>query len=191
MQTLLYKYLAQVGSVSVDGLGTFSILHNAPTYQTVAASYTAPQLQMVCNMDACTTSDGFIDYVATQRNTTYTSAKEFILEQVKIVEELISKNEFDEWKGIGLFKKNSEHKIILVPDTMQSYGQSIIAERVIRKDEVHAITVGETERTNIEMEAYYNNPHQEHNHKWWIGALVIGIASITYLVYYYIQHKNF
>jgi hypothetical protein len=191
MQTLFYKYLAQVGKVSIHGLGTFSILPNAPSYQTIAGHYTAPQVQMVCNYDACITSDGFIDYVATQQNITYTAAKTFIIEQAQLVVNLVDKNSFDEWKGIGLFKQNAEQQIILVPDAIPSYLPNINAKRVVRKDEVHAITVGEQERTNIEMEAYYNEPSTPAHSKWWIAPLVIAIATLAYLVYYYLQYKNF
>jgi hypothetical protein len=191
MQTLLYKYLAQVNTVSIEGLGTFSIINHKPAYQSIASSYTAPQQQLVFNGEHCITSEGFIDYVAQQRNTTYTYAKEYIANEVIIMQEIMGKNGFDEWKGIGVFKKNLENSISLVPDDIPIYGQPITAERVIRKEAIHAITVGEKESTNIEMEAYYNTAPTHSKQNWWITALVIGIATIAYLVYYYFTHYHF
>ena len=193
MQLLFYKYLVLTGHVEVENLGTFSIAHNAPTYQTVQQTLVAPYQQIAFSSNAITnTSKGFVQYIATQLQVSSATANEQLQQQVQYLYEQVNKLGTDDWYGIGTFKKNNEGELIVLPsNTSVVTTPNITAAKVVRKDATHAIMVGEAEKTNTEMLAYYNDNPIVSGYKWYIAAAVIATFTIAYLVYYYITKGSF
>jgi hypothetical protein len=179
MQELLFKYLAQATTVSLEGLGTLQLVHTPPQYQTVEQTFTAPSQYINFEKNAAITSPKFIEYVATQKQISNTEAAD-----------LIAKTTKNDWVGIGEFKQNELGEDDFIPYNLNIVTNKIVAEKVIRKEEEHYITVGEQEKTNTEMSAFYNEEINVAQSKWWIAALLIGLATIGYIIFYYLTNKN-
>ncbi len=179
MQQLLYKYLAQQETVTLEGLGTFKKVTTAPQYQVVEQSFSAPNQHIIFEKNTEFTTPQFIEYVATQKQISNNEAAD-----------LITKVDKNSWIGIGEFKQNELGELVFSNSHNNVQGNKILVEKVIRKDEEHYITVGEQEKTNTEMAAFYNDEYINVKSKWWIAALIIGLLTIGYLIFYYTTSNN-
>jgi nucleoid DNA-binding protein len=184
MQDYLQKYLAHHNNVTITGLGEFKVVKNVPEWQAVQQQLAAPATEILWSKSTEPTTQGFIDYIATSKNISTTTTIDFITNEIAIMKSLIEKEGFDEWVGFGIFKNDALQKIIFSPNEPIRYSKMVLAEKVIRKNEVHTMTVGEQETTNTAMEAFYSEP-EKRSFKWWWWPIIIGTLSLAYIIYYY------
>jgi nucleoid DNA-binding protein len=189
MQDYIQKYLSHNREVVVSGLGAFKVIKNTPEWQAVPQQFVAPTTDIVWTASSEATTEQFINYIAQTKKISLTSAIDFINNEIAIMGNLIDKNGFDEWIGLGTFKRDTLRKITFVPNETLQYSKMVAAEKVIRKNEVHTMTVGEQETTNTAMEAFYSEPEKK-PFKWWLWPLIIGVGGIAYILYYYFVYKN-
>ena len=89
-------------------------------------------------------------------------------------------------KGIGELKKQTSNVINFKSEKLSEYYPALIAERVIRKNAIHTIKVGEQEKTSDEMQTALNIQQEiVHEERWWIPAVIFAVIGILSIVYYY------
>ncbi len=189
MQDYIQKYLAHHNTVTITGLGEFKVVKSAPEWQAVQQQLAAPATEFLWNKSTEPTTQSFIDYIATSKNIGNTTAIDFINSEITIIKSIIEKEGYDEWVGFGIFKHDATQKIVFTPNEPIQYSKMVLAEKVIRKDEVHTMMVGEQETTNTAMEAFYSEP-EKRSFKWWWWPVIIAILSLAYIFYYYYGQKN-
>ncbi len=111
-----------------------------------------------------------------------------IFNEFSAISELILKSLDEEGKvlldGIGIFTKDHSGDIQFSPAMIDAdLLQPVFAERVIHKDAQHKIIVGDKETTNVQMTEFFNEEVIATD-KWWIWALVLGIAGVLAIAYY-------
>lgn len=93
-----------------------------------------------------------------------------------------------EFAGIGTLKKQSGNTLTFQQQELPVYFPSIPAERIIRKNVMHTVRVGEEERTSEEMQTVLHQPAIIKKERWWIAAIILAVIGITAIVFYYASH---
>jgi nucleoid DNA-binding protein len=191
MIQLLNKYLSQTGSVSVPGLGTFTIVHHPPVYHTVAQGFAAPFDSIEYHPADRDVDEAFIRYLSETEQISNKTAKEHLEKMVLEVKAELHLQGTCRLGSIGVIKKEQHGVPEFESEFFFKEIPELFAPKQIRKTDVHTITVGDQEKSNFEMESFYKQEPKIQKASWWIAALVAGILTIAYLGYYYYVHKNF
>jgi hypothetical protein len=98
-----------------------------------------------------------------------------------------------EWEGVGSLKKDPEGNVHFE----SSIGNPLFllpvpALRVIHPDARHTLLVGDTERTNFEMNQWLQEEESEgKKDRWWVYALILGVVSLLILlIHFSSRHWN-
>lgn len=91
---------------------------------------------------------------------------------------------------LGTFQQQ-DSRIIFVPQEQEiPLFPNITAQRIIRKDAQHNLRVGDSERTNGEMQEQLDLARQVPKRSWWwVGAVVLGLIAIGSIVIYIRIHS--
>lgn len=92
------------------------------------------------------------------------------------------------WDDLGAFHKDENGVVRFEQSSdLDRYLLPVTAERIIRQDAVHSMTVGDTETTNTAMQEYYEEKAPEAKDRWWIAAVIILLISGALIAYRYMQ----
>lgn len=86
--------------------------------------------------------------------------------------------------GLGIFTYGNGIVDFTAATVPEALLQPVRAVKVIHKDAVHSMLVGDRETTNTEMQELLNEPVAERS-SWWIGALLLAAAATAALLYYF------
>lgn len=91
---------------------------------------------------------------------------------------------------IGIFQEQ-DGRIFFVPQEQEiQLFPKVTAQRIIRKDAQHNLRVGDSERTNVEMQEQLHLPRQASLRSWWwVGALLLGLIAVGSIVIYIRIHS--
>jgi hypothetical protein len=70
-----------------------------------------------------------------------------------------------------------------------SFLPPVTANRIIRKDEVHSMVVGENERTNVEMAEMLQDAGPRKS-RWWIAASILALAAATLITLHFMKTSS-
>lgn len=89
------------------------------------------------------------------------------------------------WEGVGTFSKSVNGKLEFIPDALSSNGlQPVAYTHIVREKIEHTVKVGEDERTNVEMEHFFDEQKKAANAGVWVKAsLVLIILSLLFVFY--------
>jgi hypothetical protein len=91
-------------------------------------------------------------------------------------------------KGVGTFTKNETGEIRFAPIAMNPiFTRPVVAERLIRQDEVHTMLVGNQYTNNVEMTEYFSEHPPILKSQWWVSAIVLASIGILVLIWYLSQ----
>ncbi len=86
---------------------------------------------------------------------------------------------------LGFFSKPENGELQFTHNTSEYPGlPTLSAIRVVRKDAVHNITVGDKVKTSAEMGVFFEEAEGVQKSKWWVWALVLAIISIVLIAIY-------
>lgn len=187
MQQLVVKYLAQKGTVTIQNMGTFSLEHLTPTLQPIHKTITAPQQHIHYSSSASDTCSGFIAYVSQQLHISIADAVDYINNHVSHIKACCVKNGYDAWFALGTFKQKGNGELAFTAIENLSYLQPTQAVKVVRTSDTHTITVGENQKTNAEMKAFFVPNTTKSNNTWLLISLIAALISIGYILYYYLK----
>jgi hypothetical protein len=92
---------------------------------------------------------------------------------------------------LGYFQKSDTGDYVFTQNKVDYPAlSSLTAERVIRKEAVHEVTVGDNVRSSAEMSVPYEKRITAVKNNWWIFALILALISIALIIYYYLQPEH-
>jgi len=182
LPSLLYRYFSLSGNVSIPGLGALS-LKRIPAVNDFSSKQLLPPAQVLKYSTNVNPSLGEqSDYIARLSG----MSKEHVDNELKILgEELKSRLMTErklEWMDVGSFSVSDEGEIGFVPKAVTTeFFTSVRYVHVLRPDAEHTIKVGEEEKTNIDMEVFFEDQRANAGkNKWKKAALVL--VSIALLL---------
>ncbi len=182
LPSLLYRYFSLNGSVSIPGLGALS-LKRMPAVNDFSSKQLLPPAQVLkFNANINPTSGEQSNYIARLSGL----KKEHVDNELKILGEelkarLMAERKL-EWMDVGSFSVSDEGEIGFVPKTVTTeFFTPVHYVHVLRPDAEHTIKVGEDEKTNTDMEVFFEDQRANAGkNKWKKAALVL--VSIALLL---------
>ena len=98
-----------------------------------------------------------------------------------------------QWNGVGVFRLDDAGKISLDPvGSDPELFSPVPAERIVRQDAEHLVTVGEQSRTSTEMSrmlAQTDIPGRKAV-RWWLLPLIVGLAASAFVAWYSLKQGS-
>ena len=173
--SLLYRYFSLKGSVSIPGLGALS-LKRVPAVNDFTRKQVLPPTQLFkFNANIDPSSGDQSNYIARLSG----MDKEQVDNELKLMGEelktrLMAERKL-EWMDMGSFSISDEGEIGFVPKTVTTeFFAPVHYMHVLRPDAEHTIKVGEEERTNTDMEVFFEEQRANASkNKWQKAAMVL------------------
>lgn len=167
----------------MPGLGTLSVQTGNASTHFLNKTILAPQPAIVFDTKK-TEADALLDHIAGKANISIYEAIETLGKFANQLKSAIQSGQPAILNGVGHFSMAGSGAISFEPLPVPDFFlQPVNAERVIHPEAEHAILVGDKESTNTAMTEYYNET-TEVKSRWWIWAIVLGVAGIAALVVY-------
>lgn len=191
MLELFHKYLIIHKKAIIPGLGIFSIERQPARLDFANKIFVAPSSQIVFKNEPAVADTNFYSFVSHEQNIEEETAIKNVDEFTLSLKHYISANTSVQLPGVGLLTKNEVGELEFAPlNTLQNYFPNVTAEKVIRPDAQHDILVGDTSRTNTEMQEMLTSSKKVKDY-WWVFAIILAFIGIAALVYYYLQNGSF
>jgi CCDC81-like prokaryotic HU domain 2 len=186
LRDLFFRYLAQHQSGCIEGVGMLyagqTVIQTDITNQLLHPPGTGWQFTPGA---ACGHDHHFIQYIARQKNIPETDAMElFARFSQDVVTELRNGGTVD-IPHVGHMTMTATGDVEFVPAKRNVFLQPVSASRIIRKNEVHSLVVGENERTSTEMAQLLQDAPAPPRSRWWIAALLIALGSIALIAVHF------
>jgi hypothetical protein len=182
-----YQFLVQHGRAFIEGVGCFTTSNSAVrTDVTNHLLHPASTTWLFSATEGgAAEKDAFIQYLQAQNGLSATEARSQYHEFTKTIQEQLQNGQAVNLEPVGDLSLDAGGQPFLTARRTTSFLQPVTAHRIIRKNEVHSMVVGENERTNIEMAEMLNEDAAPAKNRWWIAALVIAAAAITLMVWHF------
>ena len=183
LPSLLFRYFSLSGKVSIPGLGALSMVR-IPAVIDFSTRQLFPPFQVLKfktnNSDSTAEQSNYISRLSGLN-------KEIVDNELKILGEslrtrLMTERKL-EWMDVGSFSISDEGEIGFVPKTVTTdFFLPVQYTHVLRPDAEHAIKVGEEEKTNTEMEVYFEDQRTNAGkNTWQKAALALGLLALLLL----------
>ncbi len=126
----------------------------------------------------------FLQYIAYKNNQTLSQASSLLSEFCKSIEDIPASQKFT-IGSIGNFSKGLDNRLYFEQQELpDNFTPDISLQRVIHPNQVHAVLVGDAERTNEFMNDYLTGTKPVKQYKWWIAASIFFMLSVAAIVIY-------
>ena len=183
LPNLLYRYFSLSGNVSIPGLGSLSI-KRIPAVNDFSSKQLLPPTQTL-NFNANTSLSSGEQSKYISRLTGMN--KELVDNELKILGEslrtrLMAERKL-EWMDVGSFSLSDEGEIGFIPKTVTTdFFLPVHFTHVLRPDAEHTIKVGEEEKTNTDMEVFFEDQRANAGKsKWQKAALILVLIALMLL----------
>lgn len=192
MFPLLYKYLMLHEQVCLPGVGRF-YKHRKPSKLDFANKvFEAPVHEILFEEEAVSADRKFYAFLSREQGIDEVEAIRHFHEFAYDFKNHVTHHNETELPGFGWMKSSNGRLSFASADLLQNYFPATAALKVIRENAEHQILVGDQHRTSNEMQEMLDDgvATSQRKSRWWIAAVVLGIASIAAIVYYYYQHGS-
>lgn len=183
LPSLLYRYFSLNGNVSIPGLGALSMVR-VPAVIDFSTKQLFPPFHVLKfktnNSDSTPEQSSYIARLSGMN-------KEFIDNELKILGDslktrLMAERKL-EWMDVGSFSLSDEGEIGFVPKTLTTdFFLPVQFTHVLRPDAEHTIKVGEDEKTNTDMEVFFEDQRANAGkNNWQKAALVLVLIAVLLL----------
>jgi hypothetical protein len=185
MHQLIATYLFQNKQCPLMDKGHLYITTLAASPNFLNKQMDAPQ-QSVQFSTAEINSNGFIHYVAKQKNILVENAREEVNDFIQHLF-LLGQNKIND---VGTFTIKDDEVHFDAKAVNSLLTPPATAERVIHEAAEHSMLVGDKETTTTEMTEYFADEPAATD-KWWIWAIALGaIALAVIFFYYFVTNQN-
>jgi hypothetical protein len=188
MFELLNSYLFLHKSLPIPGLGTIYMESLPASMDTSTKNMLPPLYYFRFDRYADSPDRELFAYLADQQNVADFEAIKSYTEFSFELRDQINREQSLRWEGVGELKKDPDGNIAFESSLGNPiFMQPVLAKKVIHPDAKHVLLVGDTERTNVEMNQWLNHeePSAEKRDLWWVYALVIGIVAVIILLFHF------
>jgi len=179
MFPLLHQYLLEHSSLHFPGIGTLAFEETPARLDIADQQLYAPKRTLHLHKEEVATKDSLNAFLASQLDITPAQSWEVFNQFSSTISGSLSTKKQVEWENLGTFHKDADGSIRFIQTPiLETYLPPVPAERVIRQNVEHLITVGDTETTNTAMQEYYEDDETPRKRDfWWIWALLILAVS--------------
>ena len=171
------EYLAFSGELPLQGLGYLRVRRVSAKLDITTRLLTPPSQEVFFEASELVNTDAFFSWLKLRRSAASPNDESAYLQIVKELNK-VSGNASIEWKGIGVWRVGSDHKIIFEPGIIKNQLKALVAEKIIRSEAVHSIQVGELESDSAEMSKRLSQKTKRVVPLNWLGILLL-IAVLT------------
>jgi hypothetical protein len=190
MYNSLYKYLIFYKRLNLPNIGSFTVEHvpGRLDFLNKQLHSPIPVIRFSPDKNAAAEQQLF-EFLAVDMGISELEAiKQFNDLSTQLKADL-NQNSVAPLPGIGTLQKEFGDNYTFQPKaSIQQYFPDAAAERVVRKEAIHTVRVGEDERSSDEMKGILADDETSAD-KWWMYALILGILGLGALVYYYMTHR--
>ena len=189
---LLHLFFIQNKSVSLPGIGTFDLFRVSAQGDFATKKIFGPSYTISFDSAIDTPSRDLFNYISRKRNITEWEAIRMVNEFASDLNMLLKKGQKFEWPGIGSLESGSGGQLVFDPERISyDFIPPVRADRVIRKENDHAVLVGEQEMHKSDMQQWLENEaYVEEKAGWWIPASVIG-AIVLLILFLSLINQNY
>ena len=179
MFQLLHQYLIENSNLHLPGIGTLEFADMPARLDVADKQLQAPHKTLRLNSDINSQNKhalmGFLSrQLDISEEQSYTVFQQFS----ESINSSLGTKRILYWDNLGAFQKDETGTVQFVQTSdIDQYLPSVSAERMIRQNAQHSMTVGDTETTNTAMQEYYDEPELAVKDNWWLWAVVIFVAS--------------
>jgi len=187
IQQTIQQYLIQYKKCPLPAIGTLELVEGNASAWHAEKIIKAPVPFLLFSHSESDPSD-LIAFIADQERTTREDAARILQGYCARLNGL--KDEAEEiWPSLGTFYVDAQGKLSFRQTPVPgNFLPDVSADRVVRADAVHQMTVGDTETNSEEMAAYFEEQSERKPDRWWVWAIVwFGLAASLAGFYIY-QH---
>ena len=183
LPSLLYRYFSLSGRVSIPGLGALSMVRIPAIIDFTTKQLVPPSHVLkfkTNNADSTPEQSSYISRLSGMN-------KELIDQELKLLGEslrnrLLAERKL-EWMDVGSFSVSDEGEIGFVPKTVTTdFFLPVRYTHVLRPDAEHIIKVGEEEKTNTDMEVFFEDQRvNAEKNKWQKAAVALVLIALLLL----------
>lgn len=186
---LLYQYLIENTSLCLPGIGTLELVEIPAQLDIAEKKIVAPQriVQLSAGGTNPDNKHSVMRFICRRLHINEEQAWNLFQDFSNSIQSNLAIDGIAHWENLGCFQKDESRNIQFVQTVPWSeYLSPVFAERVIRHDVEHNMTVGNRETTNIAMQQYYNETETLPKDYWWVWAIIIFISSViaVFIKYY-------
>ena len=183
LPSLLYRYFSLNGKVSIPGLGALSMVR-VPAVIDFTTKQMFPPFQVLKfktnHTDSTPEQSSYIARLSGMDN-------ELVDNELKILGDSLRARLMVErkleWMDVGSFSVSDDGEIGFVPKTVTTdFFLPVQFTHVLRPNAAHTIKVGEEEKTNTDMEVFFEDQRSNAGkNKWQKAALVLVLIAVLLL----------
>jgi hypothetical protein len=183
---LITRYFVQHNEVGLPGLGKLSAVPVEPKYDAARQVMVPPRLQFQWQplSGESESMQSLAGFVSRQSQLSEEESFDAINGFCAMVKSTLEEKGEYRWNGLGKLVKIATGNTGFVPDAaLDAYLPPLEAVRVVKAGQSHQMLVGDKETNTADMQQFLleeNEPETEG--KWWIAALVIGVAVSALIV---------
>lgn len=189
MQDFITSYLVQTKECALPLLGNFKI-QRSPAFLNVPDKELHPgSSEIVYTENANYVAGAFADYISRIQKISWNEAEEKINNWCLEAKMKLDAGEKIVFDSIGSLQKNDNGEILFEKNQPISFFEPIHVERVIHKNETHAVLVGDKETTSSAMNEFYSEEIVEEKSNWKKWATALAAVGILILIIYFANHR--
>lgn len=191
LPALVYKYLILNGSVSIPGFGNLEISRVPAKNDFIEKRCSAPEYIIRFRNTAGSITTSFIHFL--ERN-------HFLSDDINVSFQHFSKDIKShiqlegklDWSGLGTFSKLSDD-LYLFQEKVKSinFFQSVTYTHVLREKIEHNLLVGDSEQSNVQMEAFFDEQNRSVGIENWKKSFLYLFFVASLLLFYRFTKGNF
>jgi Bacterial DNA-binding protein len=190
MFDLLKEFTALHHQIYLPGIGKIALEKSPARADFSDKMFYPPKDEWKFFEGSYSNDDSLIYFISGKKNISIAGAMEVLENFCSSIKSAIKNSEEIKIPGIGILKKDSSGSLQLetvIRDTLLL--KPVIAERVIRKDSEHTILVGDTEKTNFQMNELLHSGELAVNAKWWAWAGALFVFTAGLIAYNFSQNN--
>ncbi len=185
ISSLLYSYLLQKGFMVVPSFGGFRVMRKPARNDFASKQVFPPSLSIVFDQSAQEIPRDQIDYLVTRTG----RSRDQITDQLfswgqRLTERMKTSPELT-WPEMGTFSVDSAGETLFAAsDSAGALATPVGYIHVLREHIQHAVKVGEDERSNLEMESYFEEQNKNAGLGAWKSASIFLFILLALLLGY-------
>jgi len=190
MQDLIASYLVQKKECTLPLLGSFKIQSSSAALDIADKKIHPFKNETIYSESADYLSPGLITYVAGVKNINYALAEEEINNWCLHTKMKLDSGEKINFHSVGNLGRNGTG-IFLETETGLNFFEPVLAERVIHKNDEHAVLVGDKETTSAAMNEFYREDDTviPKRISWKVWAISLAAVCLVTLLFYFSIRK--
>jgi hypothetical protein len=184
LSLLISRYFGLSGKVVIPGIGLLNRIQDSACNQFVDKKYHPPTYKVVFENEISVVPEPQLNYLARITGMALNEIQSYLEDLGNSIFSTIEKDRKIEWIGIGIFLMDEDGLVSFQPrNTPILYLKEISYTHVIRKNVEHTMTVGSSEKTNHEMEEYFDDlKSKSYWHSWQKMSLIILLISVALIL---------